>query len=148
MEQDNGFIGDIKYSILEPGKFETYHPGWKLLKGQAIELDSGLGKEGITHLPDARGVFLRGMNENQNVENGDSDGNRSIGSYQNDEFKVHNHNLDIIIGHGLWSFGDNVPGQGWACQWNNAPETRLAHNEGGKETRPRNITLYIYIKID
>ncbi len=152
MENDNGFVGDIKYSILDAKTFIARHPGWQLLMGQEIDNSTGLGQLGFTKLPDARGVFLRGLNvsnePDKHNEYGDPEISRAVGSYQSDDFKCHNHRLDFIIGHGLWSYGDNDPGRGWACQWNSAPNTRASHNEGGKETRPRNIALYIYIKVN
>jgi hypothetical protein len=155
MEQDNGFIGDIKYSILEPGKFEIYHPGWKLLKGQTIPVDSGLGKEGITELPDARGVFLRGMHEKRDDGKGDSDISRYVGSFQEDAIKKHSHNLSNEIGYfGGWGgsnlFSGGTPGNPMSI--GNDGKTPVSvldygRNLNAEETRPKNIAIYIYIKI-
>ena len=148
MEQDNGFIGDIKYSIIEPGAFEKAHPDWKLLKGQTIEIDSGLGKLGITQLPDARGMFLRGMNWSRNDEFADADGdNRNILTPQKDSIRTHSHsiqNIYSIANAGTpWSNADdhNNVGSHYGTQIQTS-ETGIA------ETRPGNIALYIYIKIN
>ena len=107
----------------------------------------------VQELPDARGMFLRALNYfrtdgREDPYQKEQQEERKPGSFQDDSFEQHNHHLEIIIGHGLWTYGDNIPGKGWACQWNNSPETIAKHNEGGKETRPRNTAFYIYVKVN
>ena len=57
-------VGEIRYSILTRAQFrELYGEEWDLMQGQAIEADSELLQSwGKGHVPDARGLFLRGCN--------------------------------------------------------------------------------------
>jgi len=110
---------------------------------------------GQINIPDLRGVFLRGLNEfdkgvQQSVEKGDPDGiGRIAGSYQGDQFATHNHGKTMMN----WpdsGVGGNVRPNGGADQhpdhWN--PRYVSGRNFGGKETRPRNVAIYWYIKIN
>jgi len=97
---------------------------------------------GVCTLPDARGVFIRGMNVNRSRDTGDPSGNRPVGNFQNDEFKSHSHSY---VNAGVWA-------RSWKGD-DSGPKT--AHKQqgdtskrGGVETRPRNIALYTYIKIN
>lgn len=98
-------------------------------------------------LPDARGMFLRGLNT-FDIENSTSipderevpmDG-RLVGEYQNDTFKKHSHSLSVYkTSHqnGSASLAGNV-------------SIRLERTgvEGDDETRPKNIVVYYYIRIN
>src|SRR5476649_838131 len=89
-------IGDVKYSILPPAQFLKASHGWILLDGgassQALFIKSDLHlKYGVNTLPDARGLFIRGMNEGRDGKSGDPDGNRPVGNPQTDVFKQHHH---------------------------------------------------------
>lgn len=170
--KDTGALGDVKYSVLDPTEFAKQNgPGWVLLSGTSLkEVDSMYQSSAlkgiiqIPSLPDARGVFIRGMNEGRSIDSGDVDGgdDRKVGSFQRDAFASHNH--EIYAG---------VDGQkrrimaslGWSGGWGNQGNVSPVHaekvpntvnesglisirNSGGTETRPRNIALYVYIKIN
>lgn len=157
---DEGAIGDVKFSILKPELFiEANGNGWVLLKGQAfsdVKPDPLIFKEqeffnvdGVLKLPDARGVFVRGMNEGREIvdSKGDPDTKRTVGSYQPDLIKEHNHNYRKYIDHG-WTtrYGE---GQGLVIpgDFEVKPTEGVNESKSGEETRPRNIALYVYIKI-
>jgi len=149
MDTYNGFVGDIKYSILEPKIFKKLHSGWELLMGQNLSVDTALAQLGVTKLPDARGVFLRGLNVSDEFgkhnENGDPEIDRSVGSYQPDDFKSHNHlqaTTASVIAGGPTSTMAGVS-RGGAIQ-----DVISTAYTGSKETRPRNIALYIYVKVN
>lgn len=101
----------------------------------------------MTNAPDLRGKFIRGLNQFFNdgeprfdPTRGDTDAGRVVASYQADDFKSHNHSvfnvIDVKDGNEKSAIGLN-PG--------NPRETGLT---GGQETRPRNIAVYFYIKIN
>lgn len=152
-ENSEGKIGDVKYSILDPDKFrEQNGKGWVLMDGNSIK-DSDLSVLiGMDTAPDARGVFIRGMNVKREPSNGDASGDRLVGGYQRDEFRSHQHDIAprINVGHSVNGNGssrrfDTDDGH----TWGNIDEDMYAmDNTGGAETRPRNITLYTYIKIN
>jgi len=155
MEQDNSFIGDIKYSVIDPVTFTEQHPGWILLAGQEIAKSTKLGGIGITKLPDARGVFLRGVHLNRDDGKGDADGGkRESLSYQTDDFKSHNHGGGNHVHHWIGSvtldtWGANAGIGGNNCGPKDTPSSgTIINTEGGIETRPQNISVYIYIKIN
>ncbi|OQP38615.1 hypothetical protein A4H97_17985 [Niastella yeongjuensis] len=148
MSTDNGLIGEIKYSILEPGIFTRLYPGWELLAGQEIGVDSELGKLGFNKLPDARGVFLRGMNEGRDLQTGDPDGNRSIGSLQVDDFKAHNHQVRLKFHADLNFDSSDFPPAAKSDGLTQVVVGDVTTERGGLETRPRNIAVYIYIKMN
>lgn len=141
-----GVIGDVKHSILNPERFINLNgKGWVLMDGRNINNSDLFRLTGMTMLPDARGVFIRAMNENRDPEDGDSDGNRIIGKYQKDSVGPHAHRYYYPGYHG----SDKYEGGG--------VYRRVMLEEGGdrstsdtetKETKPRNITLYVYIKIN
>jgi hypothetical protein len=120
----------------------TYAP----CDGRSI-LGSKLEDTGVANAPDLRGRFLRGLNVMYNHGEfpaldpalADPDGNdRRPGSYQADEFRSHSHSFGAQhMGGGL-----NGGGTGDLCL------NRETSAAGGKETRPKNVAVYYYIKIN
>ena len=154
-------VGDIMYSILPEAQFQMLHGDqWELLRGQKVPLNSDLRQywQG-SHLPDARGVFLRSGNHERSKAEGNPDGDLEVGTYQSDSFKKHNHGG----GNHTHTFqceryASRVPRLD-SCEntlaWH--PPKHIAHkidqsgkiinDEGGSETRPRNISVNTFIKI-
>lgn len=155
---ENG-LGDVRYSVLKPAVFEKLNPGWKHMAGQAMEEnwelyklynDEGLLEDNLygvirNNLPDGRGLFLRGMNDGRADGKGDPSNDRKIADYQADEFKEHNHDYrDMRNSDDVES--DNSDER--AAGTSDHDPLRTTGNRGGAETRPRNISLYIYIKVN
>lgn len=156
-------VGDIKYSIIPPSKIETtLGPGWVLMDGRDLKDTDKLRQ--LTHMqriPDARGMFLRGMNEGRSGDFADPTGNRQIlDQPQSDQFKEHNHgggnhSHKTSIANGAQSqWGGYIvrisetsanAGKFYEKDTDSGETIRL---EGGKETRPKNIAVYIYVKIN
>lgn len=173
-EQTNtGNLGDIKYSILPPDEFKDINgDGWRLVNGDNIndtdlfEYLSDRNKETIfwkdpkreyKHelLPDLSNKFIRSM--------GDKD--RMVGSEQQfstalpDGFKLsttasgahtHTHNYSP---HGTGNRGGSDHGRSrplrkgtTSSAGNHTHQINIAG--GAAETRPTNIALYIYIKVE
>ena len=155
-------LGKIQYSILSEENFRLLNGrGWVLMKGQDIK-DSDLYKflekngDGGFHrilqmkgkLPDARGKFLRmlnnGITEKDCISKGhhkdcyDTDERRMMGSYQKDTFEKHSHS----IGATFTSKG----GSGYGV-YTQVDDSRTGET-GYKETRPKNIAVNIFIKIN
>lgn len=107
-----------------------------------------------TNAPDLRGLFLRGLNsfdEGYTIPprepNQISPNPKALGVYQPDELKSHLHTVSI------GGTGGGVPGdQGWALE--NITRTgtiSFSTNStvpAGEETRPKNLAVYYYIKIN
>ena len=160
-DQSVGFqIGDVVFSVLPIDQFQGKHAGtWMYLNGDSY---SGTGLAGLVNfqdelLPDARGVFIRGMNNmrgSRKVSEGDQEGDRLIGSPQKDSVQDHHHEYLSVNSRALSLGGadfvvsdvlvysstlgtSNVDGRGL-----NPVNLRI-----NAETRPKNIALYVYIKV-
>ena len=70
----------------------------------------------------------------------------NAGDYQGDEFKshIHSENAPNVGGNGNWSFPD---AQAWTSQGQRSLGA-TTEATGGDETRPRNISVYFYIRIN
>lgn len=121
----------------------TCPPGTIEANGQAVSRTSEAGlfsKIGTTYgtgdgsttfnVPNYKGAFLRGWSTDSTV---DPSGPRSVGSYQEDEFKAHNHNYlkPYLLGNAVRGSSINVP-------WFSANTTE---SRGGAETRPKNFAV-------
>lgn len=87
------------------------------------------------NLPDLRGEFIRGWDQGRGVDVG-----RTLGSAQQDEFRMHYHDFE----YGMDTIFSDGP--------NNRPDIRdggiikATHTTGGAETRPRNVAMMYIIK--
>ena len=167
-ESDKIPVGTIVSSILEPFEFmKAADSRWPIVpsnpKSKWVPADGVMDISGskyfrITkknHTPDLRGMFIRGLNEfqlNQKRTDGkeDPDGTgRKSGDYQMDDLKSHNHNFHWYVGSGA-RLPNNFPGiekNSYNPNTNQAASAAVAYS-GGQETRPRNIAVYYYIKIN
>lgn len=143
--------------------YGKYHELCEILSDRwgPTTVDNNVIKE--ASLPDLRGMFLRGVNEQRNDVFLDPDANNRIyinskqpssfrsnevGSYQRDSIASHTHksNLDNKT---MVSYGSNGSGK---ADWTGGStilkdEAALKiNNEGGNETRPNNAYVYWIIK--
>ena len=155
-------VGTIVASMIEYDKFKDIVDGkWVPADGGNVSRDSKyyeMTKQPI--LPDLRGMFIRGLNafESNNPQiddKKDPDDERYAGHYQTDAFQKHKHEsstrIDASGGH-IFGWGGGKPGK--------EQETKLSSIMNGyitdgnrkpsvdDETRPKNVAVYYYIKID
>jgi hypothetical protein len=93
-------------------------------------------------LPDLRGEFIRGWTDGRSG----ADAGRTFGSTQADDFKSHNHQTSI---DGLQVEISGSLGQAWSMGPGNRPQNSTSfsmYDNGGTETRPRNVALLACIK--
>lgn len=94
--------------------------------------------------PDLRGVFLRGLNQFDVMETSIPDPNKinpenkKVGDYQEDVFKSHHHDLP--------GGGNTKPG--WSLENVGRHDPNSTTDVGGAETRPKNVSIFYYIKIN
>lgn len=167
----NGVLGDIKYSILAPEDFQRLNgTEWVLLDGQPIQENWDLYREVFkkysrtdvnnpyselinpqkNNLPDARGVFLRGMNYGRGIDTGNVEGDKKVGYYQFDAFQGHKFPLTQITseeGKGFdWKFEGGY--NDYRKKYISGPiDDGHGTPRVDRETRPRNIVVYIYVKV-
>ncbi|MCA9278647.1 MAG: hypothetical protein H6815_10690 [Phycisphaeraceae bacterium] len=141
----------------------------ELLQGQQIYMEPG--KE--NSVPDLRGVFLRGINAGRDRFE-DPDGERAAGSFQRHAFASHQHWMfGGSKGAGANNLGagnESLPAYARSFHPPGAKSTDPIHGEsyeiwsstqtddaslrgktkgtGGVETRPNNVAVYYYIRIN
>jgi hypothetical protein len=103
-------------------------------------------------IPDLRGMFLRGLNTFDpyqpvppvSADKADPE-NRIVGSYQIDELKSHKHTFSYLKPKQNDSNGGSANHEVSDSDVQNSGTTNAS---GGVETRPKNIAVYYYIKIN
>lgn len=141
----------------ETGDWDPNTSKWAPANGQSVagseywRIKSG-GTEGTeTSVPDMRGLFLRGLNaigpgyeQRADGKQDPDETRRTAGMYQADSFERHHHELRAPL-----RVGTQIHGPGWATD---APdvERSIATDERGEaaETRPRNVAVYYYVRIN
>ncbi len=136
-------------------KYSTWCPcdGRQIPGSYLVEIGSD------SNVPDLRGVFLRGLNVfdaigelkgkigRVSLEQKDIDNGRTLGSFQPDSFKKHNHIVSQSLGNYKDQDGPDNAGflaNAYQGNWGNVGSSW----EGGEETRPKNRAVYYYIKIN
>lgn len=163
-------IGTIIPSMLDPKEFaETvgdpdpsdFDPAiskWVLADGQKDITISQYGQF-KSHTPDLRGMFLRGMNEGRNDGKQDPEHNRTAGDYQQDTLQQHAHETTATgyqfkvrdeDSHYKWDNGKKDLGYTSDGDADIVPAkvTSVKGDKVAKETRPKNVAVYFYIKIN
>jgi hypothetical protein len=170
----SGAVGDVKYSILNPTQFAAVNGScWVPLKGGSIAGSKLATITGNPNLPDVGGLFIRSQEfpggANQDP---DRDTNSPIANFQDQSFLSHTHTLSINYGgshyHLLYlpqdrspadgdggsnSFPDGQGSDGTGYFGSTSTEGNHNHtgtnaNTGGTETRPKNLNLWTYIRIN
>lgn len=174
-EKSEGFIGQVIYSMMPPTVFTADNPDWILMDGRDVEGSEFHRQTGLTKIPDAQNQFIRGMGGKFDEADGYKDGNeRTVGSRQEystgtpkDEF-LYSKREDIVPyedkdndcyiltysgaselisenpTYHILELGESRSKiQDIGC-WNSLTEVL----NGDPETRPTNIALYTYIKIN
>ena len=149
-DNGGGAVGDIVASMLTPGEFTAIRgPDWVLADGSSYSSSRYAQITGNPSVPDLRGVFLRGENYDRPVDKGNPDGDKPTGTYQADMLKQHHH----LVAHGAAT----VAPPGTIQQvFASPPGTSgplvdpggVTSDFGGAETRPRNVTVNYFIKIN
>jgi hypothetical protein len=138
-------VGEIVASMLPENKFiDLYGKDWALANGEKTPSWAAYKIISDT-LPDLRGVFLRGKNYDRPLSKGNPNGDLKLGTYSDDMFENHTHAIQISQKTDnfnraiLYRSEQNVP--------NKTVESQGSAT-GGIETRPKNITVNYFIKIN
>lgn len=161
----SGAVGDVKYSILNPTQFAAVNGAcWVPMDGRNIAGSQLASLTGATTLPDASGVFFRAQEFSGGA---DRDPNRTsasaIAQVQAQAVQAHGHNVsDPGHTHSYTNttYNDGSDGGGGAFS---KPTNRVDNNNNtgssttgisipatgnGPETRPVNMNLWVYIRIN
>jgi hypothetical protein len=150
-------VGSIVPSLLTPSQFAQEAgdpPTFDLSKSKWTLADDkgrvpGTQYARITQnapIPDLRGLFLRGKNNSRGGEHGNPQGELDLGQFQDDQFEDHVHEFNRSYAQGgtepyayAASKNDGTP---------RAPTNYIVSGKHGNETRPRNVTVNYYIRIN
>ena len=137
-------------AVGDPAVFDPEKSRWVLADKQKDITRSRYGKllGNTRYTPDLRGMFLRGMNEGRDDNKQDPEQNRSAGHYQPDALQEHGHKT-TATGF-LWGANSEV-GYTSDKRAKNAPIASVSAVTGADaedETRPKNVAVYYYIKIN
>lgn len=141
----NNIVGSVHFFA-----FSTVPDGFLECNGQTVlrstyaKLFAKIGTtygagDGTTtfHLPDARGMFLRGWDHGRGI-----DADRVLGSQQEDAFKSHTHFVYPSEKSG------SVP-ESFDVEWRHGDSLanpKSTSSTGDMETRPKNLALLVCIK--
>lgn len=141
-------VGDIMASILTEAQFQAQRTtAWVLMDGRDVTGSDYETLTGFSAIPDARGEFLRGLDNGRGVDSG-----RTMGSSQGQSFGSHSHEC-LGVRHtdtlnntltGLGSGGNSLYYNASVP----APDKVFTNAQGGSETRPRNVAVNYFIKIN
>jgi hypothetical protein len=160
----SGAVGDVKYSVLNPTEFAAENGDcWVPMDGRPLSPGDKLRiASGMTSVPNAGGLFIRSQDFANSDNDPDRDSNSPVATIQGDNFKSHNHNITDPGHSHRWLNGTESDDSG--SGGSNAEYTRIngiisdviensvtnitINNTGGNETRPKNINLWTYIRIN
>lgn len=157
-------IGEVRVSLLTELQFYSRYGAsdWALLDGRTLayvnetgttignaeilgvlpaELSDANGKKS---LPDARGKFLRMSNNQKSGEDYDPEVGRHLGHYQADDFAKHSHKYSGTNHRGTPEHTDTSRDEFGKVSRNNWTTTET----GGDETRPKNIAVNYFVRIN
>jgi len=171
----SGAVGDVQFSILSPTQFAQENGNcWVPLDGRDItgsKLASYVGS-----IPNAGGNFLRSQEFGGTYASGDIDPERTstsaIATAQGDDNKSHNHTAStgsagahthdftdydnrnctgfVLVETGCDGVAETGSTTRTSTMASNGAHTHTVtvQNNGGDESRPKNLNLWIYIRIN
>ncbi len=144
-------VGSIIHSLLTEAQFQDLtSTDWVMMKGQDVSASDFAVLTGITVLPDARDMFLRGKTNGRSDGKQNAAGDKALGAYEADGFRDHNHN----------STGSFLTTEGGVIAYDDGSEIRVNNiiqtgtlvagqtSYAAAETRPKNLTTNIFIRIN
>lgn len=143
-------IGTVIASMLTPAQLALEVAAgevWVLADGSSHPSSAYAAVTGNANVPDLRGVFLRGQNAGRTGAEGNPDAG-ALGAYQADAFRAHDHSIstgttpDDGCGFGGLNYNAGIFSNGGTCS---GPATNMT---GGDETRPKNVTVNYFIRVD
>lgn len=155
-------VGTVVHSVLTLAQYQSLAgPGWILAEGQSIIGSTLHSLTGMTNAPDARGRVLRGKNNGASGANYNP-AELNLGEFQNQATAKnglslsdpgHSHSFEKWYNiNGSGESNDHIQGYGAAGPYGektvSTSTTGISLSAGDNETRMKNITTNIFIKIN
>lgn len=161
----SGAVGDVKYSILNPDEFRLENGEcWVPMDGRSIAGSKLATRTGLSIIPDGGGLFIRSQEFSHSPDRDPGRTSSSqVGTIQEDDFKSHRHTItDPGHRHGYTDRFRNTKRSDDVSDRDVGGEILISDNyetevsttnitinyTGGTETRPKNINLWTYIRIN
>lgn len=174
----SGAVGDVKYSILNPTQFAAENGDcWVPMDGRSLETTDKLRMiTGRSSVPNGGGLFIRAQDFSNSNQDPDRDHNSMIADFQGDGNKSHSHSMNSAGGHNHSVYYDSGGGgsgggvnpmfwftdiddggtfhttgaiaNGSAVTDSNGSHTHTIINDGISESRPKNMNMWVYIRIN
>ncbi len=137
-------IGSIIHSALSVVQFQSQIVigSWALADGSTCEGTRYEELTGNATVPDLRGMFLRGKNNGRSDGSENPDGDLAIGQYQDSEVYTHNHTMTTVYAYGSNSYS---PSEQTSVA---VSGSKASSSSGGAESRPKNLTTNIFIRVN
>ena len=161
---DTAIVGSVQATLLAPevfaaqvgdaAQFDPSTSRWALADGRDVRGSAYSAITGMTHLPDMRGMFIRGLNRGRDDGLQDPDGAaRANGDIQLDTLQGHGHETQLGVNGADFASGtfQGVHGQNAYIGYRVLePSTIDAYGEVrfGTETRSRNVAVDYMIRIN
>ena len=140
-------VGTILSSMLTPEDFESAHgKGWQLADGSRVAGTAYAAQTGGDRLPDLRAMFLRGVNAGRTDAFKDPE-ERAAGTPQPASLAQHKHRAHYLRANPNASKGGGDHHKVTDDETRTLLEIRKC-DDCGAETRPNNIAVYFYIRVD
>lgn len=148
-------VGTVIHSILEPSLFlvEGRELVWMLADGSPIPQKSGYKTmssqatqlSSMDHVPDFRGLFLRGISGIRTDQYKDPDGSRKAGAIQGSMTGPHSHSFEDFYG---FTNGYSAGNTADLNKGESHHKTRVGTTSAlaTLESRPNNAAVFIYLK--
>lgn len=153
-------LGTVVSSLLDPRRFfQQYDVGlWVPADGRSVAGSAYAELTGVSQAPDLRGMFLRGLNTFDPLmgpradKHEDPDGaTRRVGDTQEQRVAGHQHPLGSsatdVTGNMMTPTSRRIPSY-IADGFANAPPLLTGTNDSSGDNRPRNVSVFYYIRIN
>ena len=142
-------VGDVKHAMLDEATFQSIHgTDWVLADGRSVTGSQYETITGNANIPDMRGQFLRGKNNGRADGNENPAGENALGAFENDANKSHTHRMqEGTIGSGT-ATRLTITNVGDVSFYSSGARNLQMDADGGDETRVKNVTVNIFIKIN
>lgn len=166
----SGAVGDIKYSILNPTQFASVNGNcWVPMDGRVISNSRLNTISGLNNIPNGGGLFIRSQEFQGSADRDpERNSNSQIASVQNDLLLTHNHSVNdpghshnyqddrhqenFVQTYGAGLYGDNPVAHFLTTEvfsiTGSANPSITMQNNVGTETRPKNLNLWVYIRVN
>lgn len=154
LQRSSAPVGSVVFSLATPEDFYRLNgtkDEWRVCDGQQLPPDSPYAKLVSPKAPDLRGLFLRGLNDMGSTSGTPpvdasraNPENKMTGEFQSDALAAHSH--EFFRG----AYGDDqrsFPSNPRERHFGSAQLKHETLKAGDKETRPKNVSGFFYVKI-